>query len=186
MMVLAKGPGTLRFSYEPYSFRLGMFLMLRWRRDDELRGGLSMPEGTGWSSGNEQAGSVGVRWVLLWAVGIVLLASVPYLFGSHFTPPGYRFLGLTQNIDDGAVYLSWTRQAADGHFFMRNLFTKSLSPGVQVNMLFLLMGWVAWLTADFLHRRLSRVPRAAWHRAAACDLSVCLAGADRSGARGGC
>lgn len=87
-----------------------------------------------------------LRWVLIWAVLIVLLASVPYVYGVWLTPPGYTFLGLTHNIDDGAVYLSWMRQAADGHFFERNLFTNEPQPARQFNVLFLVMGWFAAIT----------------------------------------
>ena len=86
------------------------------------------------------------RWVILWAVAIVLLASVPYIQGIAITPQGYHFLGLMHNIDDGAVYLSWMRQAADGHFFIRNLFTSEPQAARQFNLLFLIMGWLAALT----------------------------------------
>lgn len=84
-----------------------------------------------------------LRWVIAWAIVIVLLASLPYLWGMFITPPGYSFTGLTHNIDDGAVYLSWMRQAADGHFFIRNLFTNEPQPTRQFNLLFLVMGWFA-------------------------------------------
>ncbi len=87
-----------------------------------------------------------LRWVVVWAVLIVLLASLPYLWGMLITPPGYSFLGLTHNIDDGAVYLSWMRQAADGHFFIRNLFTNEPQPAMTFNLLFLVMGWTAAIT----------------------------------------
>lgn len=87
-----------------------------------------------------------LRWVLAWAAVIVALSCVPYTFGTAITPPGYQFLGLTHNIDDGAVYLSWMRQAADGHFFIRNLFTNEPQAARQFNVLFLLMGWFAAIT----------------------------------------
>jgi hypothetical protein len=75
-----------------------------------------------------------------WAVGIVLLTCVPYIVGLLLTPPGGRFMGLTHNIDDGAVYLSWIRQAAHGHFFITNLYTNEHQPHAAFNLLFLLMG----------------------------------------------
>lgn len=87
-----------------------------------------------------------LRWAVAWAVVIVLLASLPYLWGMFITPAGYSFLGLTHNIDDGAVYLSWMRQAADGHLFIRNLFTNEPQAAMQFNLLFLAMGWFAALT----------------------------------------
>lgn len=86
------------------------------------------------------------RWVLGWAIAIVALSSLPYVWGVLITPPDHRFLGLTRNIDDGAVYLSWMRQAADGHFFIRNLFTNDPQPAKAFNILFLLMGLVARVT----------------------------------------
>ncbi len=83
------------------------------------------------------------KWVLIWAIIIVLLSSLPYIWGYFITPSGYSFTGLTHNIDDGAVYLSWMRQAADGHFFQRNLFSSEPQPARQFNLLFLAMGWCA-------------------------------------------
>lgn len=87
-----------------------------------------------------------LRWVLAWAVAIVLLSSLPYLWGMLITPPGLHFLGLTHNIDDGAVYLSWMRQAADGSFFISNLFTGEPQPARAFNVLFLVMGSLARLS----------------------------------------
>lgn len=84
-----------------------------------------------------------LRWVAAWAVLIVLITCIPYLVGVYITPPGYHYTGLTHNIDDGAVYLSWMRQAADGHFFIRNLFTNESQAARQFNILFLVMGWFA-------------------------------------------
>lgn len=88
-----------------------------------------------------------IRWVLGWAIAIVMLASLPYLFGLGITPPGYHFLGYAHNIDDAAVYLSWMRQAADGHFYIRNLFTNEPHAAKAFNVLFLSMG----LKARLLH-----------------------------------
>ena len=87
-----------------------------------------------------------LKWVLAWAAAIVLLASIPYLWGIRVTAPGDHFLGLTHNIDDGAVYLSWMRQVADGHLTYINLFTNEPVKAHQFNVLFLLMGAVAGIT----------------------------------------
>ena len=87
-----------------------------------------------------------LRWVCAWAGTVVLIASIPYLWGVLITPPGYHFLGLTHNIDDGAVYLSWMRQIADGRLTYVNLFTNEPVKAQQFNVLFLAMGWSARLT----------------------------------------
>ncbi|MCX8053124.1 MAG: hypothetical protein N3B12_04900 [Armatimonadetes bacterium] len=87
-----------------------------------------------------------LKWVLSWATAIVVFASIPYIWGLWLTPPGYQFLGLTHNIDDGAVYLSWMRQIADGSITYVNLFTNEPVKARQFNLLFLLMGSVAGIT----------------------------------------
>ncbi len=87
-----------------------------------------------------------LRLVLLLGAAIAILSSVPYLYGLAATPPGYSFLGLTHNIDDAAVYLSWMRQAADGHFFISNLFTNEDQTVLPFNVFFLVLGNVARIT----------------------------------------
>lgn len=76
----------------------------------------------------------------------LLLASLPYLYG--WLNPLYErvYTGLTYNIDDASVYLSWLRQAADGHFFQRNLFNVGEQRGAVVNSFALPLGWTARLT----------------------------------------
>ncbi len=76
---------------------------------------------------------------------------LPYLFGfGRFLQGANPSLGwfswLGYNLDDGCVYLSWLRQAADGHLFQRNLFTTEPQVGHQVNLFFLLLGTVARVT----------------------------------------
>lgn len=74
---------------------------------------------------------------------------VPYLIGyalqgAHPRFGWYSWLGY--NFDDACVYLSWIRQAADGHLFQRNLFTTEPQAGHQINLLFLLLGNFARFT----------------------------------------
>lgn len=86
------------------------------------------------------------KWALAVSLGIVFLASIPYLFGYAVAPPGHSFIGLTHNVDDALVYLSWMRQAADGHFFARNLFTTEPQIGHSFNLLFYALGRFSALT----------------------------------------
>ena len=58
---------------------------------------------------------------LLWAfLGII---SLPYLIAAFLTPPGQVWGGLLFSADDQNVHLMWARQAQDGAFFVRDLFT---------------------------------------------------------------
>ncbi len=77
----------------------------------------------------------------------LLIASIPYLYGLLNPLPGMTYTGLTYNIDDVAVYLSWIRQAADGHLFQRNLFNTGDQRGAVINLFALPLGGVSYLTS---------------------------------------
>ena len=82
----------------------------------------------------------------------------PYLFAYSLTGINRQFgwfSWLGYNLDDGAVYLSWIRQAADGHFFQRNLFTTEPQPTGQFNLFFLALGLLSRVT--------TLDPIAVWH-----------------------
>lgn len=87
------------------------------------------------------------KWIVL-AIGclLVLLSSVPYIFGYLNKPADGDFLWMTFNIDDFCVYQSWTRQVADGHFLMKNLFTSESQPSMQFNLFFAAAGMACRVT----------------------------------------
>lgn len=89
------------------------------------------------------------RWAFLAACAVMAITLLPYLFG--YTLLGARpalgvFSWFTFNATDNCVYLSWMRQAADGHFFQHNLFTTDPQSGHQFNLFFLALGNLARLT----------------------------------------
>lgn len=75
----------------------------------------------------------------------LLLSSVPDIHGWLLSGRDHHYVGYSYNIDDCYVYMSWARQAADGQFFARNLFTTDHQLGRQFNLYFLLIGNVARL-----------------------------------------
>ncbi|MDH7481202.1 MAG: hypothetical protein QHH26_04385 [Armatimonadota bacterium] len=83
------------------------------------------------------------KWVIWVSLAIVLGTMVPYAIGYAFAGPGYRFIGFMHNGDDMCVYLSWMRQAADGNFFIRNLFTTEPQIGKGFNIFFYVLGKLA-------------------------------------------
>src|SRR5712691_6443530 len=93
------------------------------------------------------------RWAWGWALAAMAVASLPYLFLLGVTPPGRVFWGFVNNPDDHCVYLAWMRQAADGHFFLQNLFTGDRQPGRTINLFF----WALGLFARFTHLPLALV-----------------------------
>lgn len=90
------------------------------------------------------------RLLLLVAV-IVLTTWLPYLFGWWLTPPGTNYFWLIYNPDDQNVHLMWARQAMDGKFLFRDLFTTEPHPGLFTNLFILLLGWFCRLTGISLH-----------------------------------
>ncbi|GAB4462777.1 MAG: hypothetical protein OHK0029_30280 [Armatimonadaceae bacterium] len=76
----------------------------------------------------------------------LLLSSLPYLYGWLNTPEGSVYTGMTYNMDDTLVYLSWLRQVQEGSFFQRNLFAVEEQRGALINLWALLQGAVARFT----------------------------------------
>lgn len=77
---------------------------------------------------------------------VTAFASAPYLLLFLITPPGTVFWGFVNNPDDHCVYLAWMRQAEQGQFFFRNLFTGDPQRGMTVNLFFWLLGQFGRLT----------------------------------------
>ncbi|MBC8101601.1 MAG: hypothetical protein H7Z41_03330 [Cytophagales bacterium] len=77
----------------------------------------------------------------------LLLASLPYLYGWWTTPAGQVYTGFTYNIDDGAVYLAWMREAARGQFFIHNPFSVEPQRDVLFSLFFFLLGSIVRVTA---------------------------------------
>jgi hypothetical protein len=88
----------------------------------------------------------------LWAVivALLLVISLPYAWAAAITPDGFEYFGLLYNPDDQNVHLAWARQAQEGHFFFRDLFTtEALTSGERplfTNLFCWLMGIVSALT----------------------------------------
>ena len=85
-------------------------------------------------------------------IALVLLAIVlPYAWAIAITPPGAEYGGLLYNPDDQNVHLAWARQAAQGHFFLRDLFTtEGLSSG-QAPLFTNLFCWFMGVVSRVLH-----------------------------------
>jgi hypothetical protein len=87
-----------------------------------------------------------LRWAIRWSLAVMVLTCLPYLYVAQLAPPGTTFSGLMYAADDHCVYLSWEQQAAEGRFFLRNLFTGDAQRGIYVHLLSWLIGTVARFT----------------------------------------
>jgi hypothetical protein len=63
------------------------------------------------------------RWVWCIIAAMLLAISLPYLWVRAITPAELEFQWILYNPDDQNVHLAWAKQAAQGHFFFRDLFT---------------------------------------------------------------
>jgi hypothetical protein len=87
-----------------------------------------------------------LRWSMMWALVVMAVTCVPYLYVAASAPPGTSFSGLLYAADDHCVYLSWAQQAAQGHFLLRDLFTGDPQRGIYVSLLSWLVGSVTRFT----------------------------------------
>lgn len=83
---------------------------------------------------------------LLLGLFTIVLTCVPYSMTQRAAPAGTHFIGTEYNIPDYCVYMSWMRQASEGHFFLRDLFTTSPQNGGEFNLFFWSLGELALLT----------------------------------------
>jgi hypothetical protein len=86
--------------------------------------------------------------VLVAAVGVMLLTSVPYLLAARpgFAGPDLHFSGFIWGGDDGNVYLSQMRQYAEGRLFAYDQFTTLPQVPRYLNVLWLALGRAQRLT----------------------------------------
>ena len=80
-------------------------------------------------------------FVLLITLGILLLTSIPYIYGYASAPDEKVFMGLTYNIDDHTQYYSWYT-AFQSEFLISNRQTSEPNPRIFFNLL-----W--WVLAQF-------------------------------------
>ena len=108
------------------------------------------------------------RWGWAILIAFLLCITLPYAWAWAITPQGFTWGGLLFSADDQNVHLTWARQARDGAFFMRDLFTtEGLVAGTKplfVNGLMLVIGWLSRLSGleVVFWYHIARVAGAAW------------------------
>jgi hypothetical protein len=83
------------------------------------------------------------RVVIPLSLGILLLASLPYLAGYAAQTPGYRFGGLVFNPIDGNSYLAKMEIGRRGGWLFRLPYTAEPGDGAPVFLFYILLGHVA-------------------------------------------
>jgi len=78
--------------------------------------------------------------VMLWALAIVALTALPYLWAINRAPDGMQFQGFIWGVDEGNVYLAWIRQASEGRVLLRNQYTTLPQEPRFLNVFLLALG----------------------------------------------
>lgn len=88
-------------------------------------------------------------WVWATAALFALISTLPFVYGYLCTPPELVFLwrSSANNSVDMYQYLSWVRQAADGKWLLKDLYTTEPHSPALFHPLFLLMGVLARITS---------------------------------------
>ncbi len=83
--------------------------------------------------------------VIGWAIGVMALTVLPYLWAISRAAPDQQFQGFLWGVDEGNVYLQWMRQASEGRVLLRNQYTTMPQNPHFLNVFLLVLGRVmAW------------------------------------------
>ena len=87
-----------------------------------------------------------LRWPVGFALALGALLLLPYLFGWAIAPAGLHYSWLLSNTDDHNVYLSYMRQAHDGHLVFTDQFTTEPQQPWFFHSFFLTLGLLSKLS----------------------------------------
>ncbi len=72
------------------------------------------------------------RWLFINSVIIMLITSLPYLYGWWLSTPQNQFSGFFMGVEDANSYLAKMRQGAEGGWLFYLPYTAEAHPGVYL------------------------------------------------------
>lgn len=85
----------------------------------------------------------GRRWVLAFAIAVMLVTSLPYILGFTAQGDGWRFTGFVFAVEDGNSYIAKMLSGSAGAWFFRTPYTADPQRGVLAFLPYLLLGKLA-------------------------------------------
>ena len=82
-------------------------------------------------------------WVLAWSGVILLLTSLPYLYGALLSTPQSQFGGFVLGVEDGNSYLAKMRLGATGNWQFHLFYTSEPHAGAYLFLFHILLGKIA-------------------------------------------
>lgn len=86
------------------------------------------------------------RWVIVWSVIILIITSLPYLYGAMLSTPAIQFGGFVLGVEDGHSYLAKMRLGAAGSWQFHLFYTSEPHQGAYLFLFHLLLGKLARLS----------------------------------------
>jgi hypothetical protein len=107
------------------------------------------------------------RFVIIWALAIVLITSLPIITGYLLSTPQKQFVGILSFLEDTHTYLAWMKQGQEGFILFEEKYTSEPHPRNVFLIYFLVTGWLS---------RITHIPLMATHQLmkAICGLTLLL------------
>jgi len=86
------------------------------------------------------------RWVAAWGAAILLVTSLPYLYGALLSTPQNQFGGFVLGVEDGNSYLAKMRLGATGSWQFHLFYTSEPHAGAYLLLFHILLGKLARLS----------------------------------------
>lgn len=79
-------------------------------------------------------------WAIAWAIVILIITGLPYLYGATVSTSTNRFGGFVIGVEDGYSYLAKMRQGAAGDWLFHLAYTPEPHPGAPFFLYYILLG----------------------------------------------
>ena len=98
-------------------------------------------------------------WAACWAAGVLLITSLPYLYGAAISTPAGQFGGFVVGVEDGNSYLAKMQEGRAGDWLFHLAYTPESHRGAFFYIYYLLLGKLSGLAGltPLLMLHLSRV-----------------------------
>jgi len=87
------------------------------------------------------------RWAIAWAIIILIITSLPYLYGAMISTPTNQFGGFVIGVEDGHSYLAKMQQGRAGYWLFRLAYTPEPHRPEPFYLFYILLGKLAGLTS---------------------------------------
>jgi len=85
------------------------------------------------------------RWLIIWAIVILVITTIPYLYGVALSSSTNQFGGFVIGVEDGNSYLAKMQQGRSGYWLFRLVYTPEPHQAELFFLFYILLGKIAGL-----------------------------------------